>query len=53
MLQIICGCNDGTIKIYKNENLLFEITENTNIVQIAQVGKRLFFINQTCYVKSQ
>lgn len=36
---MVCGCDDGTIKVFKNEAQLFEITENTNVVQITQIGK--------------
>lgn len=36
--QLICGCDNGTIKVFINEALLYEITENTNIEQIAQIG---------------
>lgn len=37
--EIVCGCDNGTIKIYQNDAMLMEFFENSLVIQIARIGK--------------
>lgn len=39
--EIVCGCDNGTIKIYQHDSLLMEFFENSCVIQLAKIGKRL------------
>lgn len=37
--KIVCGCDNGTIKIYQNDSLLSEFFENSSVIQVSRIGK--------------
>lgn len=37
--EIVCGCDNGTIKIYQNDSCLMEFLENSALIQIEKIGK--------------
>lgn len=39
--EIICGCDNGTIKIYQNDSLLMEFFENSSVIQLSKIGECL------------
>lgn len=41
--QIICGSDNGSIKLYQNDMLLAEFLENSAVVQLSRIGMFAFF----------
>ncbi|XP_031619932.1 Bardet-Biedl syndrome 2 protein homolog [Contarinia nasturtii] len=35
--EIVCGCDNGTIKIYQNDSLLSEFFENSSVIQVSRI----------------
>lgn len=36
--EIVCGCDNGTIQIYRDDTLLMEFMENSAVVQMTKIG---------------
>lgn len=36
--EIVCGCDNGTIKVYQNDSLLSEFFENSSVIQVSRIG---------------
>lgn len=36
--EVIAGCDNGVIQIYQNDALLFELFENSNVINITSIG---------------
>lgn len=35
----MCGCDNGTIKVYLNDSLLSEFFENSSVIQVSRIGE--------------
>lgn len=36
--EIVCGCDNGIIKIYQNDSLLMEFFENSCVIHLTKIG---------------
>lgn len=47
--EVVAGCDNGVIQIYQNDTLLFELFENSNVVNISTIGK-CFHLEQKAFL---
>lgn len=43
VFEIVCGSDNGTIKIYQNDSILSEFFENSSVIQVSRIGKSFLF----------